>query len=281
MNREMVINDRPELQPNLKQEDIKVGKESLVANQEFIYSEQDLTNWEEGSDNYKKFINNVEGIEKYTEHEVGSLQAMFLGEKPAVLVNRLALDHKKELEIFGFKFSQDYCYKPELVKNILEKYKDEPIFSRTDPDNLMNGLAKADLKEQSRVRGLILGFPLSAVDDFDKMNNFKAHDIIGTLYNILPQNEQAFLETNFYTEKKQGNREIGDWIINKLFIFKDTLNIKNDVLPDLADEIKFLINSKDVNIHGVIWTDYHASSESINKQERLKKAFEKSGILNA
>ena len=36
---------------------------------------------------------------------------------------------------------------------------------------------------------------------------------------------------------------------------------------------------KGVNIYGIHWMDFGESEESVNKQQRLKQAFESSGIL--
>lgn len=280
MDEEIIIGDKLESQLESKQEKDEDVSESGILSQEQIYSEQDLATWEKGSESYKSFIKNVERIETYSKHEIGSIQAMFLGEKPAVLKNKLAFEHKKDLENFGFKFTNNYCYKPDLIQNIIEKYKNKVDFSSNTPDVLMNELDEARLEDHSIIKGLILGFPLAVAEDFDNASKFESRKVIKALYDILPQNEKDFLEVNFYTEKIQGNQEIFEWVINKLVVLKKELNISEDDLPKLTDEIRSLINAKTVNIHGVIWTDYQYSSESRTKQERLAKAFESSGILD-
>lgn len=264
-----VINN-PLLFEENRQKDLSVEKP--------VYSAEDLTFWKNGAEDYKKFAAGIKEINKYWPDHVASIKAMFLGEKPAVLGNIVASDNKEALEDLGFRFIGDYCYIPELVRKVIEKYKDRVIFETDDPELLVKSLGAKNSEHNVVLKGLILGFPLPSVLAYERVRNFTVGKVIKCLYDLLPPDEKKFLEANYYTDKRENNQEILGWLISKLWQHQQVLGLDQPALETAVSQLKELINAKQVGALGFNWVDYESSDESSETQRRLADAFEESGI---
>ncbi len=261
--------------------DTEIKDKSLlgVNQSEGLYTNADIFMWEEGAAKYKEFVSNVKEIDKYNQEDKGGLQAMFLGEKPACFYNRLALSHKEELENLGFEFIGNYCFRPELVLGVIEKYKKDIIFLDQDPIKLMEELNMATHGEQNIIRGLVLGFPLSSVLGYEKATKFGIEEVIKSLYDLLPNDGKKYLEETFYNNR-QGNQEMFNWIIDRLLEYRDVLKLDESRLTKVVDGLKMTTNARLIDVNGISWTEYEYSADSVIKQNRLMASFKKGGFLS-
>ena len=247
------------------------------------FSEADLAKWTEGAGRYRLFVEEIGDISRYYSPRVGEVQALFLGEKPAVVANEFALDNRTVLEKLGFRFSGDYCYSEEAVQKAIDEHKD--IFSSfpdLSPEAVIQELRKTSYLELHIAGGIILGIPEAAAKAFQEVLQPEVNDIIDKLIKLLPQEEAEYLYDNYFRQDMCGNQKLLKFIIRKLETgihrYKLGLNRKKDV-EGFKARLERVINSKSVDIHGIGWADYEPSEESEQKQKRLKAAFEKSGIL--
>lgn len=240
--------------------------------------------WEKGARGYRSYwqTTRLTRTTVYSQTDIGAIQAMFLGEKPAAFQIKLATETRSELEKRRFRFIGGYVYKPELVEQVLRDYPDEfQRYGFSSSEGVMNALANSEPKELNLIRGLVLGFPLSAARDFEYASSLKINDMAKRLFELLEDDSvnQAFLARNFFDKRSQ-NTALVPFFEEQLIRFQQQLNITDVEIPQLINEVEYLIKGKSVNIHGVYWIEYEESVESIIKQERLRQAFEESGILN-
>jgi hypothetical protein len=240
---------------------------------EGLYTDEDIEQWQEGARKWHKFVEDdrVRAVVDYHATIYGpgrgpkygserELQAMFLGEKPAITWNHLASNCADELQKLGYVQEGDYIYDPHQVEDVI---KDNPdVF--------------AD-------RGLSAPNRVASVDGYMEANNLDMHKVYEQLIasEFLSDEEESILIDGF-----NGNREDKEGV-KRLFIEKMTkhaseLNIEREDIPRLMEELDFISNSKQSTRHGLDWTmwvDYEDYPESKARVDRLKAAFEKSGIL--
>lgn len=248
------------------------------------YPEEQMGKWRRGAENFALFWEDIGGqANDYDPRIVGPLQAMFLGEKPAVFHSLPISDHKEELKQFGFESIDNYIYDPEQVAKIMKDHPDE--FERHNlktSEEVMVFLDKTKPEEHSVIRGLVLGFPYEAVKNYDKADSFKINNIAVRLFELLEINpeDQIYLELNYFTEKRAGNGDLIPFFKKNLEKYKSELNISDEEIAQLIDELQKQIKIKGFGAYGVVWTDSGGSKESVAQEKRIRDAFEKSGILN-
>lgn len=95
-----------------------------------------------------------------------SLQALFLGEKPMCFVSMYPESVRDAIRDSGFIVGENYAGNPDEMARIIQSNSD--VFSDlpSDPTQLLNTIDKADNTELASARGLLLGFPRSAVEVF-------------------------------------------------------------------------------------------------------------------
>ena len=169
--------------------------ESFVASEQ--YTQKDLERWKQGAERFKVYWDKTR-IRRSPEHlpnQRGTLAAIFLGEKPAGFGVKLANDTKSELEQSGLKFAGPYVYDPELVKDVCQQYeKDFQIFGSSSPDQIMQQLSQVGAQEFDLQRGLVLGFPRSAIEDYVRVGTFEANKTLLSLFELLdfPEEKKIF-----------------------------------------------------------------------------------------
>lgn len=96
-----------------------------------------------------------------------SLQALFLGEKPMCFVSMYPKSVRDAIRDSGFIVRENYAGNADEMARIIQSNSD--VFSNlpSDPAQLLSTIDKADNTELAIVRGLLLGFPRSAVIVFD------------------------------------------------------------------------------------------------------------------
>ncbi len=250
-----------------------------------IYSKEQLIRWESGANNFIAFWQNIrDETDDYDPDTVGCLQAMFLGEKPAIFHGLSDEDHKEKLRLLGFESVDNYTYDPNQVAKVMKDYPNEFSQHNLDtPEELMIFLDKAKPKEHSVIRGLVLGFPYEATRSYNKMDSLRIGQIAVRLFELLKVSpeEQTYLELNYFTEKRAGNVDLISFFKKELEKYKSELHISDDEVTQLIAELHIEIETRIFGAYGVSWVDSSKSEESVALEKRIRDAFEKSGILNA
>jgi hypothetical protein len=289
-------NDREPIEENTEQ----------VYQKEGLYTAEDFSHWKDGSEKYEDFSKGIKDINQYFPDDIAAIQLMFLGEKPAVITNYLAFDHKDSLEKYGFKFLgsdkfDGFCFRPDLVKATIEKYKNDVHFPTENPEELLKYIIERNQKPKeivndgdydvSSIMGLIFGFPLSSVLKYREMSKLNwVHKSINSLYDLLPEDGKKFIEKTWRGgkipegQKKPDNQEILNWTINKFVEYQDVLGFDKEKLAAAADALKIFLDVKFSHVDGMAWADYYGTSaDSTLKQQRLATAletgFKKTGTL--
>ncbi len=249
------------------------------------YSEEEISQWENGARNFASFWGDIGAQEdEYDQKIIGPLQAMFLGEKPAMFHSFPVGEHGNKLEHFGLKSTGNYIYDPKQVAKIIGLYSD--VFRRHNlntPEEVMGFLDKAKPEEHSVIRGLVLGFPYEAIRRYSNVDAMRINQVAVILFGLLEVSpeEQVYLEENYFTEKRAGNSGLIPFFKEKLEKYKSQLGISDNEIRQLIVELHTQIETKRFGAHGVFWIDSDISEESASKEKRIKDAFEKSGIRNA
>lgn len=245
------------------------------------YSAEQIARWEHGAENHASFLEDIDDQVELGSKLSGSLQAMFLGEKPAIF-SSWPENIEDNLRSAGFELTLNYIYAPEQVSIVMEEHSNE--FSQhnlTTPQEVMEFLDKAELKEHSTMRGLVLGFPIKATENYTRREHFKFSNVAQHLYHLLEKEpeDHTYLEQNYLTEKRHGNVGLVQFFREKLETYKSELGINDEEIMSLLNELQIEIDTKNFGAYGVFWTDSPDSEESVSKEKRIKDAFEKSGIL--
>ena len=247
------------------------------------YSKEDLEKWREGASNYKKFLG-LDGVQdSLLSQNNGQLKALFLKEKPALFALASLVVLKPALLSFGFKVTGEYVYSAEQVQIVINNNQETfTQYGATDADAVMERLSREENPSANIIRGLVLGFPLKSAEAFEKTGKYKINTVVLKLYELMKTNteKQKFLELNFYTEKREGNNAVFDFILQEIKSHQQELEITPEDIPELTSQLKELIQAKSVDVYDNAWFDYEDDPESQRRQLRLKAAFENSGILD-
>ncbi|MCB9808514.1 hypothetical protein H6770_04660 [Candidatus Peribacteria bacterium] len=106
-----------------------------------------------------------------------SLQALFLGEKPMCFVSQYPESVRDAIRNSGFIVGENYAGNPDEMARIIQSHSD--VFSDlpSDPAQLLNTIDKASNAELAIPRGLLLGFPRSAVEVFNTGSELAAFGV--------------------------------------------------------------------------------------------------------
>ena len=158
------------------------------------FSSKDILQWREGIIKFKEWRRNTKkGIISQQQQEL--VLPLFMGEKPSLFKENVDLSFQQSLEESGFVFEGDYVYRPELVQEIMDTNQDVfKDFQGKTPQAVMKFLSTAPKNEYHLMRGLVLGFPRSSVEDFIKVEDFKMFDVFhNRLPSLLPESEKSLI----------------------------------------------------------------------------------------
>lgn len=175
--------------------------------------EQQKERWRAGWQKYQDFLESLTASEKQELIHTDStrrpipprnLQAIFLGEKPSIL-DRYSDSFRTKISSAGLESTDIYIYDPVAVMNIVQRYPEE--FRHLPTANaavLMQALTESALDASWKERGLLLGFPFSAMRTFDRVqsgsitqDDIRAYGIHGYNWSDL----QASTESQEQTER--------------------------------------------------------------------------------
>ena len=248
------------------------------------YSPEQVATWKRGAANFREFWKGVNTEALDEQSEIPALfQALFLGEKPAMF------DRGKELSQyaygvgpFGFEVSGDYIYSPERVQGIIDQNAE--VFASHNlrtPEQAIDFLNNAGLTEQAMMRGLILGYPKEAVQEFERTKNSKIDQMKVRLHELLEgePEKQLFIERGFHS-RKDGKRgaEILLFYMTELKRFQKELDVDDDEMSLLLGEVTEKVNKKRFGVNGLNWVDKPSSKESVDKEKKVQTAFKQSGF---
>lgn len=248
-----------------------------------VHDKKTLETWQGRARLFKEFFAQVNDDHYFRGNRKAQFQAMFLGEKPAIFNhNLLANESDKDLlRKYGFKIAGNFIYDPGQVRTVIEQYPEIfKKFETTDPDEVMNLVSAAAFTEEHIVRGLVLGFPLESVQAYERTDTQKLEDVAIRLLELLDPRDKDFLLDQFFTEKIYGNQAAAEFLSQKLHEYQGRLGISDSDMPELLKQLADETSRQPANVYGVNWVDVGVSEESLQKQKRLKAAFDYSGIRN-
>jgi len=247
------------------------------------YTLEDIEKWKEGADAYRKFASKTGIHDSPVQKYEGELQALFLKEKPAIFAFRGTADMIESLKTFGFKAQGDFIYDVEQVQSVIDSHTEFfTQYGSTDADEVMEKLAKEKNSSAVVCRGIVLGFPVASALGYERIDKYKVSDIAYKLFEVLKDDpeKQDYLELNFFSGSRQGNKPLFDFMSQLIQTHPFELGVTQEEIPTLISELRDLIYSKRISIYGNNWVDYGDNQESEVRQQRLRTAFEQSGILN-
>lgn len=138
-----------------------------------LYSDNEIAEWREGWSMFLENFGDIQPSMEITSASIGQLIALFMGEKPAIFKSPFRKHRAGELMAIGLGVDGDFIYRRELVQSVMDKHKQ--IFARYGlhyPEQVINFLNKANIKEHNIIRGLTLGIPFASVMDHENKRNF-------------------------------------------------------------------------------------------------------------
>lgn len=156
--------------------------------QESHDSKNDQDKWLTGWQRYTQFFNELsvedkESLMGYTTNRLPiqprSLQALFLGEKPACFEQIYPTTVQNLLRDYGFIVCGKYIGNGKEIEKIVNAHPQIFADFPSDPESLLQTLDNMENEKNSLQRGLLLGFPLSAVQVFgsdQKLKGFGVED---------------------------------------------------------------------------------------------------------
>lgn len=227
-----------------------------------VIPESDLARWKKEVKNFRKFSHDVElssfSFTADKDEDVSGLAAMFLGEKPACFANSTALIKYDKLKKFGFRKYDRFVYHPDLFKN-LQLPPQLGNYRNYSADQLIRLASDISFEHHDLLTGIILGFPLSAAEDFEKVESFKTRHLLVQLYDHpeITVADKALLE-QYFAGKHFGKMElIGEYqrIINQ---YGNNQNYPDGEVDTLS-ELNFIFQGRPIDIYHIEWIDYGIS----------------------
>lgn len=279
----------------------------------FVPTEKDIKQWRAGAESFQRFWQSVSKEDKqaffYSPDEAledpedakGEVQALFLGEKPAVWLPRIPTPTlQASFHAEGLKAQGEIVYHQVLVERVMHEYPKEfpsDVFQTADQvikyiqtqGEAVNQGAKPD-----NVRlGLVFGYPAESVRDFEKMQKLRIWNVIDSLddTHALSLEEQKSIDEAFYIPDEfrshalkehdvaQMQQIIGEAIKRNAHSIGLAEKDMSSLMEELEEALRIERQRKGVDVYGVGWRDIHDNPDSREKQARLKCAFETSGIL--
>ncbi len=232
----------------------------------------------------------LEGHEATTlrPQSLAALQAMSLGEKPAIAD---AVDLLRQADIlarFGIRREGSYLYRSDVVGQVIGAHPEH--FAAADgssPEAVMAWLARQNPEQAAVPRGLVLGLPLKAVLDYRRMVPAVTvwKRLIGTKDQpgILPVESVEYAECRrmlVSAGSRRGSREEArDFIVRQCAAHGALLGVTPEELPSVLESVDTYMQCIDVEAPGINWLELPpVSDESRKKQNRLEAAFSLSQI---
>jgi len=212
--------------------------------------------WREGARRFAEFWSCVTQKNELSTEEIGSLQALFLGEKPAVWNNKAAQKYRAFLEKYGIRSRKYWVYDPQQIDVLRVRYP-----------SLFQGKTFNDLFVQKLddVRmGILLGTPWQSVQRFAFFQN-----ILGL------QGSRRKLSQLIMKESTKKQESISG-LMKRLLKHAQALRLSSceqQFLERWCDDVYM------VNVYGVTWIDIGFIKQSLNKQERLQRALKDTGLI--
>ena len=255
-------------------------------------SPEETERWQSGAARFQAFVKDevVKGeLLKLDEQDVGPLKLLFLGEKPSIAFSPSpAISEALRKE--GFGMSATFVYDLAVCKAEMIKHKDL-FHDFTDVEAVFTHLDKEFCRDESSIdtvrAGVLLGFPRSDSEGYRQiyLQRQHLHDELRMLLDVsTDQLHEILLYKCNMTPKYDrisGSKE--------LVLRKDP---PHEIVPGLSeDRIEQALQmwrsrsvgtdrGTGVNVHGMAWTRFGESPESLLKEERLKTAMRVSGILD-
>ena len=240
----------------------------------------DRKKWEQGTEQFSQFFDTVD-VSFLDDEYIGSLQAVFLGEKPAFFSS----EHKQKLkdlvpffQAAGLTVIGAYVFRLEEVQKMIDQYpNDFTELNTQDAISVMQMVNEANIDTYNIPRGLVLGFPRSAVIKYQKAieggkKAWQLRLIIRNKQEWSPEKRtqvEAELVDIIYGRHNQGAHDF-------LLKYQQDFAITDTDIDNLLMESYSTI----AKVYGIVWKDGGGpTEESKTRQERLKLAFETSGIL--
>lgn len=151
----------------------------LTQDEERGYSEKDIEQWQAGAERFRQFW---ETVPSYTRKMISSketveLQAVFLGEKPAIFLHSNSMVDIIEdslFEEFGLTHVGRYIYDHEQVQKVIDEHGDRfKQIGIRDDDHFMDALSTASPMSYHIERGIILGYPVASVEAYEKQDKLQ------------------------------------------------------------------------------------------------------------
>ncbi len=155
-----------------------------------IFNELDTLKWNKGAEKFKQFIKIIQEQSVREKFEtifnpidLNALKALFLGEKPVVLLETPLDPDNLEiinlLKSFGIEVKGKYVYDKEQVGDVIKKHKEIfEIFGSDDPDTIMGSIGENKSAVGNHLAvGILLGLPTESVKKYEYYENEKRNGI--------------------------------------------------------------------------------------------------------
>jgi len=149
-----------------------------------IFTENDVSKWKDGTQKFKELKEIIqdksmrETFEKmFNPVDMNLLKALFLGEKPVVLLETLIDSNNPDnsvivglLKSFGIEVVGKYVYDKEQVRDVIAKHENIfEIFGSNDPDEVMGIIGENKLAVSNHLAvGILLGFPIESIKKYSE-----------------------------------------------------------------------------------------------------------------
>ncbi len=263
-----------------------------------LFTEADVARWKDGTEKFREFWKKIpeqamgrpfpphekNPYKAFDKYQIGEVQALFLGEKPACYGNGLVQNYSSMLQNYGYVVRQDkkgncYAFDQDQLATLMVK---QPNFFHAykakSVEDVMHLLAQAEPSQQDALRGIVLGYPYESVEQF-------LDPVYQQRYAIYLQVEQFLLhhpeEEHVLIAGAEGPEypHLSKILTEKARQYQSPIGLNAEQIAVLEKFDSLIQNRNGITIYGVTWAETRSSGESQNKQARLKAAFEMSGIL--
>ncbi len=182
----------------------------------------------------------------------------------------------------GLAHAGEYVYDREQVRRVMHENNEFTAFGTQDPDELMRLMAAADLRDFPLQRGLLLGYPRAAAEQYVFVERLRIGSVLPRLMDILqPDSEDFhFLLDSYFRDHADRPEEVRERVAALLSERADALGILPPDVPYLLEELAYTQRARRIDVHGAGWVEYGKSEESAALQRKMRDAFAFSGILD-
>ncbi len=255
------------------------------------YSALEIERWQSGGQAYAEFFSHLNDDKKRElihlsktmhPHNPGNVQLLFLGEKPVVFELYVSESLAKKFQASGYKTSGNYIYDPLAVLQIINQHsKLFAEYATTDPQVLMEKFSKKQITECHNQRGILLGYPSSAVEYFLSEERAQFFDFIERKREELIAPIRDSARTMEYKKREVAEKVNWEFLlitdILKGYVESDPHNEEWQTLLTSAQKFCSLRTFGIPNL-GDEWVDVLDSAESIEQEKRWKEAINVSHI---